>query len=246
MEKVWLIASGKGGTGKSALAVNLAAALAAAGRRVLLVDLSIGLRSLDLCLGLADRVLFDVMDVMGGFCRPSEAILRHPAIAGLSLLPAAQTRSCAELDGGRLLALCGLLADDYDLILLDCPPGLEPLLGQAARAAGQAILVATQEPAALRDADRAAAELALHGVTGVYLVINRFRAEPASKLQQPKAAELAEVVGLPLLGVIPEDPIVFQATLTGDVACRLQPDSPAAVAFLTIARRIPGRTHVDA
>ena len=146
MDKVWLIASGKGGTGKSTLAVNLGAALAADGRRVLLIDLSIGLRCLDLCLGLADRVLFDVMDVLDGNCRPDEAVLRHPTISGLFLLPAAQTRRSAELDGSRLHELCGILAKDFDLIFLDCPPGIEPVLGQATRASAQGILVTTQNP----------------------------------------------------------------------------------------------------
>ena len=241
MDKVWLIASGKGGTGKSTLAVNLGAVLATSGRRVLLVDLAIGLRCLDLCLGLADRVLFDVMDVMDGNCRPCEAILKHPEISGMSLLPAAQTRRSAEIDGIRLRELCGIMSADYDLIFLDCPPGIEPVLSQAAQAAGQGILVATQDPVALRDADRVSAELAAVGVTGNYLVLNRFRTDHAMKLQLPKAAELAEMVGLPLLGTVPEDSAVLAATLLGEAAYRLYPSSPAGVAYQTIARRIPGK-----
>lgn len=239
MDKVWLIASGKGGTGKSTLTVNLGTALAATGRRILLVDLAIGLRCLDLCLGLADRVLFDIMDVLDGNCRPRDAILKHPNVPGLFLLPASQTRRSVDLDGTRLRSLCAMLSSDYDLILMDCPPGVEPVLGQAARAAGQSILVATQDPAALRDTDRVAVELSAEGLTRVYLVLNRFRIETVQKMQMPKAAELAEMVGIPLLGSVPEDSAVSNATLLGEIACAKFPDAPASVAYHTMARRIP-------
>ena len=246
MNNVWLIASGKGGTGKSSLAVNLGAISAAAGRRVALVDLAIGLRCLDLYLGLADRVLFDVMDVMEGNCLPGEALLKHPEISGLSLLPAAQNRREDELAGDRIRELCKFLSSEHDMVLLDCPPGLGRIVGQAAVAADRAILVATPEPAALRDADRVAAELMAAGVTETYLVINRFLPENVHKLAQPKAPDMAEIVGLPLLGTIPEDFAVTAAILQGTAVCRLQPESPASLAYQTIARRIPGKDNEDA
>ena len=241
MEKVWLIASGKGGTGKSSLAVNLGIALASAGRRVLLVDLSIGLRCLDLFLGVEDRVLFDVMDVLDGTCRPCDAILKQPEIPLLSLLPAAQNRSAEELDGKRLRELCGILASEYDLIILDCPPGLEPVLPKAALAAGQGIIVVTSDPVSLRDADRVAAELVANGINGLYLVINRFRADFLQQQLIPKAQEMAESIGLPLLGIIPEDVAASAATMCGKPVVIKKPDSPSAGAYAVIARRIPGK-----
>ena len=121
MEKVWVVASGKGGTGKSTVVANLGAALAAEGRRVLLVDLNVGLRCLDLCLGMDDRVLFDIMDVLEGTCRARDAILPYPGIATLFLLPAAQNRLAADFDGQRMQILCAGLSKEYDLIFLDCP-----------------------------------------------------------------------------------------------------------------------------
>ena len=241
MDKVWLIASGKGGTGKSSLAVNLGAALAASGRRILLIDLAIGLRCLDLCLGVEDRVLFDVMDVMEGACRPNDAILKHPSIPSLFLLPAAQNRRAGELDGSRLRALCSAMYLDYDLIMLDCPPGIEPILPRAALSAGQGIIVVTPEPSALRDADRVAAELIAAGLTGLYLVVNRLRPEPMQKSQLSKAQEISDSVGLPLLGIIPDDQAVTSATLLGETVFCRQPDSASAAAFTAIARRIPGK-----
>ena len=239
MSKVWLIASGKGGTGKSSLAVNLGVALAGSDRRVLLVDLSMGLRCLDLCLGLEDRVLFDVMDVLDGTCLPSDAILKHPDIPLLFLLPAAQNRSASALDGKRLRKLCDILAVDYDMIILDCPPGLEPVLQNAALAAGQGIIVVTPEPVSLRDADRVAAEMVSAGVTGIYLVVNRFRADLQLKQLTPKPQEMAEAIGLPLLGAIPEDPAATASTICGAPVLIRHPDSSSACAFAVIARRIP-------
>ena len=238
MDKVWLIASGKGGTGKSSLVANMGAALASAGRKVLLVDLSVGLRCLDLYLGLEDRVLFDVMDVLEGTCSPRDATLTHPGLPMLSLLPAAQSRRASEIDGRRLRELCGILADDYELILLDCPPGIEPVLPQAALAAGQAVIIVTPEPVSLRDADRVAAELVSSGVTGLYLVVNRFRSD-SPKQPGTKAQEMAESLGLPLLGTIPEDSAASAATLCGTPVFIGQPDSPSAGAYAVIARRIP-------
>jgi len=137
-----------------------------------------------------------------------------------------------------LRELCGVLADDYDLILLDCPPGIEPVLPQAALAAGQAVIIVTPEPVSLRDADRVAAELVSAGVAELYLVVNRFRSD-SPKLPGTKAQEMSESLGLPLLGTIPEDSAASAATLCGVPVFIGRPDSPSAVAYAVIARRIP-------
>lgn len=241
MSKVWLIASGKGGTGKSSLTVNLGSALALEGFRVLLVDLSLGLRCLDLCLGLDDRVLFDLMDVMEGSCRPSDAIIKHPQITSLGLLPAAQNRSMKELDEKRLCQLCAVLAEDHDFILLDCPPGLEPIPIRAAAVAGRGIIVTTTEASSLRDTDRAAAEFYARGLTDIYLVVNRFRSDYLAKKLISSEAEISESLGLPLLGTIPEDEAVTIATLCNEPVVIYQPAAPAAKVYTALAGRLPGR-----
>ena len=241
MNKVWLIASGKGGTGKSSLVVNLGAALAVEGWRVLLVDLSLGLRCLDLCLGLDDRVLFDLMDVMEGSCRPSDAILKHPKLGSLWLLPAAQNRSMEELDEKRLQSLCAILSADFDFILLDCPPGVEPVPVRAATVAGRGIVVTTTDASSIRDTDRTVAELSSHGLTEIYLVINRFRSDLLTRNLILSETEISEALGLPLLGTIPEDEAVSVATLCNEPVVSSQPTAPAARIFTALARRLPGK-----
>lgn len=241
MENVWVVASGKGGTGKSTLVANLGAALAAEGHRVLLVDLNVGLRCLDLCLGLDDRVLFDVMDVLEGNCRTKDAILVHPTVSSLFLLPAAQNRSTADFDGDRLAALCENLNKEFEIIILDCPPGLEPIPARAAMAAGRGLIVTTSDPAAIRDADRMAAEFQMAGVPETYLIINRFRNDFLQKQIVSSAQEIAGSLGLTLLGTVPEDESVGAATLCGVPVVIRQADSPAARIFTAIARRLPGK-----
>lgn len=241
MEKVWVVASGKGGTGKSTLVVNLGAALAGEGLRVLLVDLNVGLRCLDLCLGLDDRVLFDVMDVLEGTCHARDAILQYPGVASLFLLPAAQNRAIDDFDGRRLKTLCDSLSKDYDLILLDCPPGLDPIPSGAAMAADRGLVVTTPDPAAIRDADRMATEFSAAGVMEIYLVVNRFRTVFLQKQIVSSAPEIAESLGLPLFGTIPEDEAVVAATLCGVPVVIRQADSPAARIFSAMARRLPGK-----
>jgi septum site-determining protein MinD len=241
MGQIWLVASGKGGTGKSSLVVNVGSALAVEGFRVLLVDLSLGLRCLDLCLGMDDRVLFDLMDVMEGSCRPSDAILRYPKLESLWLLPAAQNRSMKELDEKRLRSLCVCLSADYDYILLDCPPGLEPIPVCAASVAGRGILVTTTEAAAIRDTDRAVAEFSAQGLTDVCLVINRFRSDYLTHKIIPSGAEISDSLGLPLLGTVPEDEAVSLSTLSNEPVVLRQPAAPSAKAYSAMARRLTGK-----
>ena len=241
MEKVWVVASGKGGTGKSTLVVNLGAALAAEGYKILLVDLNVGLRCLDLCLGLDDRVLFDVMDVLEGVCRAKDAILPYPAIDSLFLMPAAQSRETKGFDGHRLKAMCESLTNEFDMIFLDCPPGLDSIPAQAAMAAFRGIVVTTMDPAAVRDADRMAAEFSAAGVAETYLVVNRFRNDFFQKQIVPSSQVIAGSLGLPLLGTIPEDEVVGAATLLGIPAVIHQSDSPAARVFSAMAGRMPGK-----
>lgn len=241
MHKVWVVASGKGGTGKSSVVVNLGTALALEGLRVVLVDLSVGLRCLDLCLGLDDRVLFDLMDVLNGNCRPKDALLRHSAVETLWLLPSAQNRSVYDLNEKSLKALCSVLCEQFDVVLLDCPPGLEPIPVRAAAVAGRGIMVTTTDAAAIRDTDRIVAEFTARGLSENYLLINRFRSDFLLKHLTPSETEIADAVGIPLLGTIPEDEAVAVATLNCEPVLIRQPTSPAARMFTALARRLPGK-----
>ena len=182
-----------------------------------------------------------MLDVLDGFCLPADAVLAHPGISSLFLLPAAQNRSPAELDGFRLQTLCKALSAEYDLIILDCPPGLTPIPLQAARTASLGIVVTTPDPAAIRDADRMAAELSCAGVLELYLVVNRFRSEFRQKNQITSAIEIAESIGLPLIGIIPEDTALALATLCAEPVVIREPESPSAKAFKAMARGLPGK-----
>jgi septum site-determining protein MinD len=241
MHNVWLVASGKGGTGKSAVVVNLGAALAAEGLRVALVDLNVGLRCLDLCLGLDDRVLFDLMDVLDGKCRLQDALLRRSANEKLWLLPAAQNRSMNDVSVKSLKALCELLSKEFDLVLLDCPSGLEPIPVRAAAVAGKGIVVTTTDAASIRDTERLVAEFAARGLADLYLVINRFRSDLAMKNIIPGETEIADAVGIPLLGTIPEDEAVLLANLKCEPIFASHGAAPAARIFTALARRLPGK-----
>jgi len=241
MHKVWVVASGKGGTGKSAVVVNLGTALAAEGLRVVLVDLNVGLRCLDLCLGLDDRVLFDLMDVLDGKCRLQDALLRRAANDTLWLLPAAQNRSMNDVSVKSLRALCELLSKEFDLVLLDCPSGLEPIPMRAAAVAGRGILVTTADAASIRDTERLVAEFAAKGLSELFLVVNRFRSDLAMKKLIPAETEIADAVGIPLLATIPEDEAVLLANLSCESVFARQSEVPAARIFTALARRLPGK-----
>ena len=241
MNNVWMVASGKGGTGKSSLVVNLGAALAMEGLRVVVVDLSVGLRCLDLCLGLDDQVLFDLIDVLSGNCRPREAILKHSTIETLWLLPAAQNRSMDEITEKSLDALCRQLTEQFDIVLLDCPPGLEPIPQRASAVAGRAILVTTTEATAIRDTERLVTEFTAKGLTDLYLVVNRYCSEHLKSNLIPSETEIADSIGIPLLGTIPEDEAVTLATLRCEPMLIRQPSTPAGRVFIALARRLPGK-----
>ena len=241
MHKVWVVASGKGGTGKSAVVVNLGTALAAEGLRVVLVDLNVGLRCLDLCLGLDDRVLFDLMDVLDGKCQLQDALLRHAANETLWLLPAAQNRSMNDVSVKSLKSLCELLSKEFDLVLLDCPSGLEPIPIKAAAVAGRGIVITTTDAASIRDTERLVAEFAARGVAELYLLINRFRSDLAMKNVISSETEIADAVGIPLLGTIPEDEAVLLANLHCEPVFASHGAAPATRIFTALARRLPGK-----
>jgi septum site-determining protein MinD len=185
--------------------------------------------------------LFDLIDVLSGNCRPRDAILKHSTIDNLWLLPAAQNRSMDELTEKSLDALCNQLAEQFDLVLLDCPPGLEPIPQRVSTVAGRAILVTTTEATAIRDTERLVAEFTANGLTDLYLVINRYCSEYLNKNLIPTETEIADSIGIPLLGTIPEDEAVTIATLRCEPVLIRQPATPAGRIFTALARRLPGK-----
>jgi len=231
-----MITSGKGGTGKTSLTAAVASCLAALGHRVLCVDLDIGLRNLDIALGLSDRALMDFSDVMDRRCSLLSAIVEHPDIPALYLLTAPMT-----LDHADEIAFSRMIDDArdcFDYIIMDSPAGLGDGFRLAMHAADRAVVVSATDPAALRDAQRAVSELA-RKVKDIHLVMNRVQPKLITKLRT-SIDHAMDTAGLPLLGVVPEDQNVMVAAVTG-VPLVLLTNKGAAPAYLNIARRLLGQ-----
>ena len=230
-----MVTSGKGGTGKTSLTAGAASCLAALGRRVLCIDMDIGLRNLDLTLGMSDRALMDFSDVMEFRCPLSAAAVEQPEIKGLFLLTA--PLSADGLDPVRFQALVEEAREYFDFVFMDSPAGLGDGFQLARAAADRAIVVSAVDPAALRDAQRTVAEL--HDLPQLHLVMNRVQPKLIAKLRT-SIDQAMDSAGLPLLGVVPEDPAVTMAAASG-VPLILTTYKGAAPAYLNISKRLLGQ-----
>lgn len=230
-----MITSGKGGTGKTSLTAAVASCLAALSHRVLCIDLDIGLRNLDIALGLSDRALMDFSDVMARRCSLLSAVVEHPDVPGLYLLTAPMTLS--DPDETQFRRVVDDARDCFDFILMDSPAGLGDGFQLAMSAADRAVVVSATDPAALRDAQRAVSELSRR-VREIHLVMNRVQPKLIGKLRTSIDSAM-DTAGLPLLGVVPEDQNVMIAAVTG-VPLVLTTNRGAAMAYLNIARRLLG------
>ena len=230
-----MITSGKGGTGKTSLTAGVASCLAALGHRTLCIDLDIGLRNLDMVLGLSDRAVMDFSDVMAYRSPLLSAAVEQPEIKGLFLLTAPLTPD--EMDDQRFLEMVDEAKECFDYVLMDCPAGLGIGFQLAMSAADRAIIVSAVDPAALRDAQRAVAEL--HALPQLHLVMNRVQPKLMRKLRT-SIDNAMDVAGLPLLGVVPEDESVTMSAAAG-VPLILTTYKRSAPAYLNISKRILGQ-----
>lgn len=237
MGTVIVVTSGKGGTGKTSLTGGVASCLAALGRRVLCVDMDIGLRNLDISLGMTDRAVMDFTDVLEGRCSLDRAAVAHPVIQGLHLLTAPVTAPPKALDERRMAAMLAEAREKFDDILIDSPAGLGSGFRLAACGADRAIVVSTNDASALRDAQRTVAELT-RGLETIHLVMNRVQPKLMRRLRTT-IDDAMDAAGLPLLGVVPEDSQVILAANTAQPLI-LVSRKGAAVAYLNIARRLVG------
>ena len=231
-----MVTSGKGGTGKTSLTAGVASCLAALGNRVLCIDLDIGLRNLDIALGLSDLAVMDFSDVMARRCPLLTAVTSHPDIRGLHLLTAPMNLDNPNVD--RFRSMVEDAKDYFDYIFMDSPAGLGIGFRFAMSAADRAILVSATDPAALRDAQRTVAELS-GSISEVHLVMNRVQPKLMNKLRTSIDSAM-DTAGLPLIGVVPEDPNVTVAATAGEPLV-LMTYKGAAPAYLNIARRLSGQ-----
>ena len=229
------ITSGKGGTGKTSITGGVAASLALMGRTVLCIDMDIGLRNLDISLGLNDRALMDFSDVALGRCPLARAAVAHPALKGLFLLTSPMTMP-ASLTPEKVRALLDTARTMYDYVLIDSPAGLGPGFRLAICGADRAIVIATNDASSLRDAQRTVAEL--DQLRQVHLVMNRIQTRLLRRLRAT-IDDAMDAAGLPLIGVVPEDPhVILCANLGQPLTSRGQ--RGAALACWNIARRLEG------
>lgn len=239
MSKVWLIASGKGGVGKSTVTASLGMALCQQTRRVCIVDTDIGLRDQDALLGLADRVVYDLLDVIKKRCTLRQALIALPEEPRLCLLPAAQFARCKELDARGLLRIIQELRLTQDEVLIDCPAGIEKGLRAALGSrADEAIVICTPDDVCIRDVDRTAHLLMDKQMPKPQLIVNRLVPELIRSGEMYTAQTVADTLDLPLLGEIPEDSAVYRSLLQHRNLMSIQCE--AREAMMRIACRMTG------
>lgn len=239
MGEAIVVTSGKGGVGKTTTTANLGTALAFAGFKVVLVDTDIGLRNLDVVMGLENRIVYDIVDVTNGNCRLKQALIKDKRFDSLYLLPAAQTKDKTAISPSEMESLCEDLKDEYDYILIDCPAGIEQGFYNAIAGADKAIVVTTPEVSAVRDADRIIGLLESAGLRNPKLIINRIRPRMVRMGDMMDIEDIGDILAIELLGVVPEDEKIIVSTNRGEPAV-MDVISQAGEAYRRIAQRIRG------
>ena len=238
MSEVIVITSGKGGVGKTTTTANIGIGLAKLGKKVLVIDTDLGLRNLDVVLGLENRIVYNLVDVIEGKCRPKQAIIKDKRFQDLYLLPSAQTKDKSSVSPEQMKKLTEDLREDYDFVLLDCPAGIEQGFQNAIAGADKAIVVTTPEVSSIRDADRIIGLLEASGIRDNQLVINRLRVDMVKKGDMMSVEDVTEILAIDLLGVIPDDESVVIATNQGEPV--VGEESPAGKGYENICRRLTG------
>ncbi|EGO64417.1 septum site-determining protein MinD [Acetonema longum] len=240
MGEIWVITSGKGGVGKTTTTANLGTGFALMKKKVVLVDADIGLRNLDVVMGLENRIVYDLVDVTEGNCRLKQALIRDKRFETLYLLPAAQTRNKNAVSPDQMQHLCKELAEDFDYVLLDCPAGIEQGFMNAVAGAEKAIVVTTPEVSAVRDADRVIGILSSEGKVNPKLIINRIRPKMVKKGDMMDIDDIIDILAVDLVGIIPEDEYIIISTNRGEPAV-VNSTSLASMAYRNIVRRLMGQ-----
>ncbi len=242
MGEAIVITSGKGGVGKTTTSANLGTALALQGKKVCLIDTDIGLRNLDVILGLENRIIYDLVDVIEGRCKVQQALVKDKRFEnGLFLLPAAQTTDKNAINPEQMKALVTELKRDYDYVLIDCPAGIEQGFKNAVAGADRAIVVTTPEISAVRDADRIIGLLEQEDIEPPKLIINRIKWHLMSSGDALDVNDITSHLSIDLLGIVLDDENVISSSNKGEPIV-MDPSNPAAIGYRNIARRILGES----
>lgn len=239
MGRVIVVTSGKGGVGKTTSTANIGAALTKLGNKVIVIDGDIGLRNLDVVMGLENRIVFDLVDLVEKKCKTRQAMIKDKRFEGLYLIPAAQTRDKDAINPEQMKELCEELKEEFDFVLVDCPAGIENGFKNAIAGADSAIVVTTPEVSAVRDADRIIGLLEAHSVDDINLVVNRIKMNMVRNGDMLDINDILDILGIKLIGVVPDDESVVISTNKGEPVVEYS-NSLAGTAYNNIAKRVMG------
>jgi septum site-determining protein MinD len=237
--RVITITSGKGGVGKTTATANLGVALALLGQRVVTIDADIGLRNLDVVMGLENRVVYDIVNVVEGVCRLRQALVKDKRLSELYLLPAAQTRDKTAVGPEDMVQVCEQMRNDYDFVLIDSPAGIEQGFRNAIAPADEVLIITTPEVSAVRDADRIIGLIEAEEKGPAKLIINRIKPEMIRRGDMLDTGDVIEILAIDLIGIVPEDEGIVVSTNRG-VPVALDSKGQAGLAFRNIAQRLLG------
>lgn len=238
MSEVIVVTSGKGGVGKTTTSANVGTGLAKLNKKVVLIDTDIGLRNLDVVMGLENRIVYNLVDVVEGNCRIKQALIKDKRYPNLYLLPSAQTRDKTSVTPDQMKVLVEELKQEFDYIILDCPAGIEQGFKNAIAGADRALVVTTPEVSAIRDADRIIGLLEANELKRTDLIVNRIRIDMVKKGDMMSIEDVVDILSIDLIGVVPDDENIVISTNNGDPL--VGNDSLAGQAYMNICKRITG------
>ena len=239
MGEVIVITSGKGGVGKTTTTANIGIGLASKGKKVVVIDTDLGLRNLDVVMGLENRIVYNLVDVISGGCRMKQALIKDKRFPELYLLPSAQTKDKSAVSPEQMRKLISELKLEFDYILLDCPAGIEQGFKNAIAGANRAIVVTTAEISSIRDADRIIGLLEASEIKNPELVINRIRPNMVRKGEMMDVDDIVDLLSIDLIGVVPDDEYIITQTNKGEPVIQNR-KAPSGKAYLEIAKRVLG------
>lgn len=234
-----VITSGKGGVGKTTTTANIGTALAALGKKVVVVDGDTGLRNLDVLMGLENRIVYTIIDAIEGRCRLKQALIKDKRFPNLCLLPTAQTKDKDDISAQDMLKLVKELKEQFDYVLIDSPAGIEQGFENSVIGADKAIVVVNPEITSVRDADRVIGKLDAKGLEDHSVIVNRLNHEMTQRGDMLDVSDIIETLSIELLGVVPDDREITVSTNKGEPIV-LEEDARAGKAFRNIAKRITG------
>jgi len=239
MGEAIVITSGKGGVGKTTTTANIGTALASTGKKVVVIDGDTGLRNLDVLMGLENRIVFTLMDVIEEKCKLKQALIKDKRFPNLLLLPTAQTRDKTDISKEQMLSLVNTLKSEFDYILIDCPAGIEQGFENAIVGAERAVVVVNPEVTSVRDADRVIGKLEAKGIEDYQLIVNRLNAYMVKNGDMLAVNDILDSLAVKLIGMVPDDRNITISTNKGEPVV-LNDKALSGQAFKNIAKRLMG------